>query len=147
MSNLSNARFPCRFPAARLAGNMFSCRPAPARRCKPLPENDFMPPARGFSAPAAKFSPVFPVQQGRPLCPLPSGSEAAGGKTGKRALLFGSPSTLGSPKQTATAGSGVFGIAGLFLERLRALAAQFLQTCADRGKVVGSAGSVHVPSP
>jgi hypothetical protein len=42
---------------------------------------------------------------------------------------------------------GIVGLACLFFESLRAFPAQLLYTGADGGKVIGSAGSIHVPSP
>jgi hypothetical protein len=77
---------------------------------------------------------------------LPPRPHAASGKARERALLFGPHSALRSSQYAATAGNGLVRIARHLLERLRALAAQFLHTRTDRGKVVGNAGSGHVPS-
>jgi hypothetical protein len=63
--------FPCRFPAERLAGKIFSlpfpCRPMLRGRRKPLVENGFMPSSGRFSASAMNFSLCFPVRQGKTL--------------------------------------------------------------------------------
>jgi hypothetical protein len=115
------------------------------------------PPLRWSSSETAELRRLIltPLRHCSQRCYLPgmsvglltSRSEAPRRKARKQALLFGSRSSLGSSRQTATAGNGSVGVAGLLFESLRAFPAQFLYPSTDCGKVVGSAGSVHVPSP
>jgi hypothetical protein len=49
-------------------------------------------------------------------------------------------------QQATTAGAGLLGVSSFLLQGLRTLAAQLLHARADRGEVIGNAGSGHVSS-